>query len=406
MKLKINYRLSLIYAGVILLAVFLLALMVRPLANYFDRLIIRSVEPAVTLEQAEPVATEILFNNQLGTTIFAEAIIPLIDQAQTSLEIAMYGFSYPEITEAIFRASQRGVKVILILDKQHKISHDQVLASMPPEIKRLDLGADSDERGNLMHHKFALIDRGQPGQTIIFGSFNWTYLQERYDPSFLIISQSSTLIASFGREFDRLSLGWSGRDKLTIKNYQPWDLELGVGNNNYEVWFSPGWPGNNLNQRLFALIQTAQKDIKIMTWDFTDDNLARELVAKAQAGVKVTVLTDTWNFYNENSVFTDLLAAKERLGLDNLLVLNDLARDQEMLALGSFEESLDREIDPFFHYHVLMIDDQQVAFGTNNLSRNAAYFNDEAMMVSDDPVIIDEFLKSFWKNYQINLSIY
>ncbi|NCA93492.1 hypothetical protein EOM82_09775, partial [bacterium] len=247
--------------------------------------------------------------------------------------------------------------------------------------------------------------RGQAGEKLIFGSYNWTDLQEQYDPSFLMISADPDLIASFGREFDRLSKGEAGLQKLKDGNYHPWDLSLQGGNYSYELWFSPGREGDGVKARLASLINSAQTEIKVMIWDFTDKDLALALVRRARAGVKVTLLTDTWNFANENSVFVYLAQAKERYRLDNFEILLDQAsgdRAKEQIN----DASLAEDFDPFLHLHVLMIDNRQVLFGTNNWSRAGSFYNDESIMVSDDPAFIGAFQDVFNWQYKGNLDFF
>lgn len=396
------------YSLAFLVTLFVLAILAKEIGRRFSGFIIASNQPTRTIETTEPVVTDIFFSNepdatgvQMTSVNFLKLITTEIDQTQKTLEIAVYSVKSSSIREAIYRAARRGVKVTLILDFRKATVHDIFFNDLPSEIKRLDLGSDGLNLNDvtLMHHKFAIIDRGAANEKLIFGSFNWTELQAVYDRSFILITANHELVASFGREFDRLIRGEGEKNKLTNVNYHPWDLNMKAGAYNYEVWFGPGWPENGFNKRISDLLKEAKSNIKIMIWDFTDSSLAQEILRRARSDIKVTILADNFNFYSTSSVFQLLNKTKAEENLTNLEILNDVAFSPP--AHSTSTTSDDAEFDPFLHYHLLIIDDKKILFGTNNWSRGGSYSNDEAVMVSDDPKIIGRFLNSFSYNYQL-----
>jgi len=388
--------------AVCLLGLFLLSKVSIFGANLVNSWLVIKSRPTETINISEAVKTDIIFNDEVGSEVFSDRIISEINQAKKSLEIAMYAFSSNKLKQAIYQASDRGVKVVIITDWRKHDSHEIFFADAPNSIIFLEAGSDSGNKTVLMHQKFALIDRGEDSQKLIFGSYNWTDLQEKYDPSFILISDSNSLIESFGRDFDRIANGISGVKKLDNPKYHPWDLLLKSGNNYYEVWFSPGRPGNNIAARLDSLINNSQESIDIMIWDFTDKDLALDLVRRARAGIRVRLITDTWNFNNPNSVFQYLLAAKNRYNLDNLELILDKGNGEIVNDLKA-TEGLDDNFDPFLHYHVLISDNKEVLFGTNNWSRAGTYYNDESIMVSNDSEILDSFKLAFKRQYDNNV---
>jgi len=389
-----------IFVGVLFLVAQLVRLLSRPVVSYLTT----NNEPKFIVQSDIPVQSDLYFNNELGTSIFSDKIVAEINQANKSLEIAVYSLKSPRIKEAIYAAAARGVSVTLILDFRKKEVHDEFLADLPAVIKRLDLGEEKSGKTILMHHKFAIIDRGETTQKLIFGSYNWTELQEKFDPSFVLVTANGELIKSFGREFERLARSESGPKKLTDSEYNPWDLSLSAAGSKYEVWFSPGVVGNSLNNRIFTLLRDAKQEVKIMIWDFTDKGLANEIINRARAGVKIKIITDNRSFSNMSSVFPLLQEAKIRYKLSNLEIISDAARGGEASALiaSSSDPAANETLDPFLHYHVLIVDNEKIFFGTNNWSRAGAYNNDESALVSDDRKIIEEFSQSFEYNYQKN----
>jgi phosphatidylserine/phosphatidylglycerophosphate/cardiolipin synthase-like enzyme len=395
------WRLAFLIATILLL-LFVVSRLVRLITPSVANFLTADNQPAYIVQTDIPVNGELYFNNELGTTIFSDKIVAEINQAQKTLEIAVYSLKSPRLKEAIYAAAARGVEVILILDFRKKAIHDEFLFDLPVNIRRLDLGQESAGRTVLMHHKFALIDRGGKNEKLIFGSYNWTELQEKFDPSFIFISSSMELIKGFGREFERLEKGEFGPQKLKDKTYNPWDLSLSAAGSEYELWFSPGRQLSGLNNRLLKLIKEAKKEIRIMIWEFTDKTLAAEIIKQARAGIKISIITDNRNFYNTNSVFESLNAAKIKYHLDNLEIISDSPRGQEAKDLALMASSSVTSLDPFLHYHLLIVDGQKVFFGTNNWSRAGAYFNDESAIVTNDQKIIESFNDAFNINYEKN----
>ena len=63
------------------------------------------------------------------------------------------------------------------------------------------IGVPTLPTGDLLHHKFAIVDR----RTVITGSHNWSNAANyRNDETLLIIKDNPTVAAHFDREFDRL----------------------------------------------------------------------------------------------------------------------------------------------------------------------------------------------------------
>jgi phosphatidylserine/phosphatidylglycerophosphate/cardiolipin synthase-like enzyme len=63
------------------------------------------------------------------------------------------------------------------------------------------IGVPTLPQGDLLHHKFAIVDR----QTVITGSHNWSNAANYHnDETLLVIQANPTVAAHFNREFDRL----------------------------------------------------------------------------------------------------------------------------------------------------------------------------------------------------------
>lgn len=95
-----------------------------------------------------------------------QAIVQQIQQAKTSICVAMFSISHPKILLALNDAAQRGVKVTLITD--HKYA--DLLFKKLKHHHFYDCNIRVVKSTNSLHHKFAVIDH----RTLIFGSVNWS----------------------------------------------------------------------------------------------------------------------------------------------------------------------------------------------------------------------------------------
>ncbi|NGX60930.1 MAG: Phospholipase D [Chlamydiae bacterium] len=96
-----------------------------------------------------------------------EVLIKLVEATATSLNVAMYTWTHPDLTEAVIRAHKRGVKVAILLDQGQatgvgKKALTRLLAEGVP--------VKLSEGTKLFHHKMAWID----GNLLVCGSTNWT----------------------------------------------------------------------------------------------------------------------------------------------------------------------------------------------------------------------------------------
>lgn len=97
-------------------------------------------------------------------------LLSQLQQASQTIEAAVAWFTDDLIFDILLQRLRQGVTVKLVL-------HDDAINLNKsfdwPEFTRLGGRAYyfSDSRGGTMHHKFCLIDR----QTLLIGSYNWTY---------------------------------------------------------------------------------------------------------------------------------------------------------------------------------------------------------------------------------------
>jgi len=108
-----------------------------------------------------------------------EAIVTEIRQARQQILIQAYSFTSPIIANALVEAHNRGVSVILILDK----SQQNDPSSAANYLAQAGITTLIDAAHAVAHNKIILID----GHTIITGSFNFTNSAEQSNAENLLV---------------------------------------------------------------------------------------------------------------------------------------------------------------------------------------------------------------------------
>jgi phosphatidylserine/phosphatidylglycerophosphate/cardiolipin synthase-like enzyme len=345
--------------------------------------------PVETIEVNEPFSGNFHFNDILGKDDFSNLIVDNINKSTKTVELAMYSMDNTDIRDALFAAAGRGVKISLLFSRKHAAGETKFLANKPSNITLTFVGSASSD---YMHHKFLLIDRGEVNQKLFFGSYNYTYIQGKFDPSFIMETSRPELVRIFGTEFDRLL----SNDKWLAKknaSYNPFAALVKYSDGYLEIWFTPEPGNNNIKNRMIGLIEGATSNIKIMAWYITDKDIASILAVKAKT-TPVSIITDDSNWSAVGSAFPILSAQKERQKLDNLEIITDSKRNLEVSKI--LRKS---DLNSFLHHHLLIIDDKIALFGTNNWSFSGFFVNDESVMVSNIGSIVSSFKKSFLYNY-------
>ncbi|MRI84011.1 MAG: nuclease NucT [Nitratiruptor sp.] len=152
-----------------------------------------------------------LFSGELYFTPFEsqEALKKLlrwIDQAHSSIDVAIYTFTNHTIAKRLKNAAKRGVRIRIIVDEKQAFNrYSQVgylakyrnIALFTLQGKRLR--SDEEYMGK-MHLKLAIID----GKRLIFGSANWSYSAFKRNYELLYFIQDYSLAKKARKYFHRL----------------------------------------------------------------------------------------------------------------------------------------------------------------------------------------------------------
>ena len=142
---------------------------------------------------AESPSVEVYFSPNGGC---ADIIRDRIDDADSSVLVAVYSLTSLDLSRSLVNAKKRGVDVRIITDNlqaEGRYSKSQYL---------LDNGVtvQYDDDNGYMHHKFAVIDN----KILFTGSYNWSNSAETRNDENLLQINDKELADFFSREFDRL----------------------------------------------------------------------------------------------------------------------------------------------------------------------------------------------------------
>lgn len=299
-------------------------------------------------------------NNPTGS--IEEKLIFQINAAQVSIHIASFEFNLPRVADALIAAKARGVDVRWVTDDENGLDIDA--EPNRGQFARLMAGGvevkDDAGRTALMHNKFWIFDR----QILWTGSTNITVNGIYKQNNNVIVFRSPEIANIYEREWEELWSGQLGRRAPSTMTSQ-WAILEGVP---IQVIFSPEDGAVN---NLIALLNDAQTSIRFLAFSFTDYPMAQAMIERANAGVDVQGVFETFGSNSPRSELKTLWCA-------GLPVRQD----------GN---------SSFLHDKIIVIDDSIVVTGSLNFSSSADEDNEENVVIIDNPEIASLYLQEYQK---------
>lgn len=335
------------------------------------------------------------FNHQVDTTVsegtkaiflnqcLADTLVAYINRSKYTLDIAQYDYnqsnSYANVANAVNAAYTRGVKVRWIYDGS---SSNTGLTSLNAGI--YTLGSPTSGSYGIMHNKFVLIDAysTNPDDAYVWtGSPDWSLSQFNSDYNNVIIFQDSALAHAYTAEFNMMWGDTGVAPNLTLSKFGPHKTDLGQHNfsidgKHVELYFSPS---DGTNSHIQSTIQTANRDLYVAMYAFTDNSDAQLMVNRHNAGVYVAAIED--NFSQSYSPATTLTAG---IGSGNFLIYSGAG---------------------IYHNKFMIVDandscsDPMVLTGSHNWSLSADTKNDENTVIVHDKAAANVYYQSFKKDF-------
>ena len=227
---------------------------------------------------AGPAPGEVAYT---GDAISAAAV-RMVDEAETSVDLAAYNFDHAPLASALRRAHARGVRVRVVTDIDTR--HPSLLSPAPNYFWL----AVNDE--GLMHHKFLVVDAADPQRAAVMtGSTNFTdaNIYRFYNDALLL--RSPALATAFTQEFEllwggageapnaRASRSGSDKPRRARTRTQVGDLDV-------ELYFSPN---DEVSERIAAEIDGATESLAFQLLVFTYDQIGAAVTRAHDRGVNV-----------------------------------------------------------------------------------------------------------------------
>lgn len=135
-------------------------------------------------------------------------------------------------------------------------------------------------------------------------------------------------------------------------------------------------PGEDCRRKLLDLLASARKSLAISVFTISDNRLADAIVAAHKRGLEVRLITD-----NDKSL--------------------DEGSDIESLAAQGVEVRMDKSPN-HMHHKFALIDDHTLVTGSFNWTRSASDFNQENILVTNEPVLVAAYAMEFeglWQEF-------
>ena len=138
--------------------------------------------------------TRVVFSPHGDTTA---TIVEEIAKAGSTIHVALYSLTHPDLVAALIEAKGRGVEVALRLD-WGQTQRDKQQRQAIQRLRSAGVSVEVSARSRRLHNKFAVID----GRRILTGSFNWTKSAEDRNQENVLILDCADLARLYEQEWD------------------------------------------------------------------------------------------------------------------------------------------------------------------------------------------------------------
>ncbi len=153
--------------------------------------------------------TRVFFSPKGGCT---NEVITHINNAQKTIDIAIYSFTSEPIAHALVRVEDRGVQIRILMDKQQaKGRHSKATFLFNNGIP-----VTLDRHSGCMHNKIAVIDSA----VVLTGSFNWSKNAEERNEENLLVIDDLEIVNIYQKRLDYLWKYNKGIRKMATKLFQ------------------------------------------------------------------------------------------------------------------------------------------------------------------------------------------
>ena len=296
-----------------------------------------------------------------------DALVALIDAARVSVDLCLYEFKDPKVTDAVLAALERGVRVRFVGDGD-ETGDSGYLALEAAGVELVARPAGD----RIMHNKFVVVD----GQAVWTGSTNLTQNGIYRNNNHAVIIESSEMATEYTREFEQMYEGeLFGRRKTDL------DGRRSVSLDDQDVTFHFA-PEHDPIQEMVALADSADHTLHFMVFAYTHPDLLDAMLRAQDRGVEVVGVFDESQARGQYSVDEQLAAAGVPVYIDGNHNASGFAGGK-------------------LHHKVMLVDvgvgssDPVVTSGSFNWSKSATLYNDENLVEIRDPALHALYAREF-----------
>ncbi len=274
-----------------------------------------------------------------------------IDSTNNTMDIAIYGISDDNLSQAIIRARDRGVKVRMIINQSHLFNN-----KVDPSLQRL-IDSKIDIRTlrgggqyGIMHNKIAVFD----SRILFCGSFNWTSKANSNNFENAIFSADTKYLDGYKKYFEWMwtyakpySQGPMPYYDVSILKFIPTDQSPSISFNSQTFPSYAFSPNGGIKDIVIKAINSSKKSIKISIFSFYDTQIKDALSKARERGVKVQIVGDRVQGSQSDvikTLFNEGFDLKWSGGYNGGVMHNKFGIfDDRLLISGSFNYSISAE---------------------------------------------------------------
>ena len=279
-----------------------------------------------------------------------ETLLDFINNAEDSLHCAFYDIGLESVQDALLQKYEEiEVQVVTDNDYFHKFPYN---------------GFVKQDRSAYMHNKFCIT-----GNKVITGSMNPTDNGANKNDNNLLVIESQELANNFETEFQEL---WSG----TFKKGDPNALIVNLSTTEQQLVIESYFcPDDDCATAVETEIQAATESVYFMTFSFTHDGIANNILVKHQEAIEQATEFDVRGIFEsrQNSKYSKF----DVFDYQGVEVYTDANKNT-------------------MHHKVFIIDAETVIPGSMNPSNNGVDGNDETLLI----IHSDEVAKAFTTEFE------
>jgi phosphatidylserine/phosphatidylglycerophosphate/cardiolipin synthase-like enzyme len=284
-----------------------------------------------------------------------ELILSLIQDANKTIDCAIYDITSREIADALISEKQEGTEIRIVTDK----GRSQTKSSLVGHLKAEGINVlISSSENSYMHNKFCVFDNN----ISLIASTNFTNNSffESYN-NILVFKNNPELSEILKEKIDSFYLG----------NFSKSSSVLGkTFDENFSIYFCPN---DNCKTQVLNQISAATESIVCMMYSFTLDDFGDALVEERKTGTNIKVILET----QQTSQYSEY----QKLKAEGIEVIED---NQPYL----------------MHNKFCVFDGKVLTTGSMNFSNNGTNNNDETLLIIKDQNLSEKYLSNFNSHWQ------